>query len=83
MLAAVTLTSGGVVLTGEVAGDFVVLDASDGKPVYRFNVGGPVTGGVVSYAIDGKQYVAVVSGMMGGFWQAQPAALTVVVFALP
>jgi alcohol dehydrogenase (cytochrome c) len=83
MLAAVTLTSGGVVLTGEVAGDFVVLDASNGKPVYRFNVGGPVTGGVVSYAIDGKQYVAVVSGMMGGFWQAQPAALTVVVFALP
>ncbi|HYL19371.1 MAG TPA: PQQ-binding-like beta-propeller repeat protein [Burkholderiales bacterium] len=83
MLAAVTLTSGGVVLTGEVTGDFLVLDAGNGKPVYRFNVGGPVTGGVVSYAIDGKQYVAVVSGMMGGFWQAQPAALTVVVFALP
>jgi len=79
----VTLTSGKVVLTGEVTGDFLVLDASNGSPVYRFNVGGPITGGVISYAVNGKQYVAVVSGMTAGFWQAQPASLTVVVFALP
>jgi alcohol dehydrogenase (cytochrome c) len=83
MLGAVTATAGNVILTGELTGDFIVLDASDGKPVYRFNVGGPITGGVISYAVNGKQYVAVVSGMTAGFWQAQPASLTLVVFALP
>ncbi len=83
MLGAVTATSGNVILTGELTGDFLVLDASNGSPVYRFNVGGPITGGVISYAVGGKQYVAAVSGMTAGFWQAQPASLTLIVFALP
>lgn len=62
---------------------FIALDESDGKVVYRFNCGGSITGGVISYAVDGKQYVAVVSGMAAGFWQAQPGSMTLTVFALP
>ena len=42
-----------------------------------------VTGGVMSYAVGGKQYVAVVSGMAAAFWQTQPGSMTVTVFALP
>ncbi len=72
-----------MIFTGELTGDFLVLDASNGNPVYRFNVGGPITGGVISYAVNGKQYVAAVSGMTAAFWQAQPASLTLIVFALP
>ena len=83
MLAAVTATAGGVLFTGELSGDFVALDESDGKILYRFNCGGSVTGGVISYAVGGKQYVAVVSGMAAGFWQVQPGSMTVTVFALP
>ena len=49
----------------------------------RFNGGGATVGGVISYAVNGKQYVAVVSGMAAGFWQAQPGSMTVTVFALP
>ena len=32
---------------------------------------------------DGKQYVAVVSGMAAGFWLGPPGSMTVTVFALP
>jgi len=83
MLAAVTATAGGVLFTGELNGDFVAFDESNGAVLYRFNCGGSVTGGVMTYAVDGKQYVAVVSGMAAGFWQTQPGSMTVTVFALP
>jgi len=72
-----------LIFTGEPTGDFLALDASNGNPVYRFNVGGLITGGVISYAVDGNQYVAAVSGMTAAFWQAQPASLMLIVFALP
>ena len=83
MLAAVTATAGDVLFTGEVTGDFIAVDAANGKVLYRFNVGAPITGGVISYAVGGKQYVAVISGMAAAFWQAPPGSLTLVVFALP
>ena len=83
MLAAVTTTSGGVIFTGELTGDFLTLDAKTGKPLYRFNTGGPMNGGVLSYAINNKQYVAVASGSTSGFWHAPLGSSTIVVFALP
>ena len=61
MLAAVTLTSTDLVFTGELDGDFLVLDARDGTVLYRFNTGGAMNGGVVTYQEGGKQYVAVVA----------------------
>jgi hypothetical protein len=38
---------------------------------------------VISHAINVKQYVAAVSGMAAGFWQAAPGSWTLTVFALP
>jgi len=64
-------------------GNFLALDARNSNVVYRFNGGGTIVGGVISYAVNGKQYVAAVSGMAAGFWQAQPGSMTVTVFALP
>ncbi len=83
MLAAVTTTSGDLVFTGELTGDFIALDGRTGKVLYRFNTGGPMNGGVVSYSIRGKQYIAVASGSATGFWGVAPGSSTVVVFALP
>ena len=83
MLAAVTTTSGDLVLTGELTGDFIALDGRTGKVLYRFNTGGPMNGGVVSYSVRGKQYIAVASGSATGFWGVAPGSSTVVVFALP
>jgi alcohol dehydrogenase (cytochrome c) len=83
MLAAVTTTSANLIFTGELLGDFLVLDAKNGEVLYRFNTGGRMNGGVVTYAINGKQYVAVASGAANGFWAVPPGSATVIVFALP
>ena len=52
MLAAVTATSGDVIFTGELTGDFIALDARNGNVVYRFPGGGAIVGGVISYAAE-------------------------------
>jgi alcohol dehydrogenase (cytochrome c) len=87
MLAGVTVTSGGVLFTGEANGDFLVMDSSNGKALYRFDTGGPVAGGVVTYQIQEKQYVAVVSGFISDFFALtggdQGGTPTVVLFSLP
>jgi alcohol dehydrogenase (cytochrome c) len=83
MLASVTTTSADLVFTGELTGDFVVLDARDGNVLYRFNTGGPVTAGVITYAVAGKQYVGVMSGAAIRFWRTPPASSTVIIFSLP
>ena len=83
MVAAVTTTSGGLVFTGELTGDFIALDAETGEVLYRFNTGGPIGGGVVTYQVDGKQFVATTSGRPSGFWvDEHPGSATVFVFAL-
>ena len=83
MLTSVTTTSADLVFTGELTGDFVALDARDGNVLYRFNTGGPVTAGVITYAVAGKQYVGVMSGAAVRFWRTPPASTTVIIFSLP
>lgn len=84
MVAAVTTTGGNLVLTGELTGDFDVFDANTGDVLYRFNTGGPMGGGVVTYAAGGRQYIAVASGSPSNFWtESNPGSPTIVVFALP
>jgi len=84
MVSAVTTTKGNVVFAGELNGDFLVLDARDGKVLYRFNTGGGIGGGVVTYKEAGKQYVAVMSGNPSPFWVSNIAgAPAVFLFALP
>jgi len=84
MVAAVTTTAGNLLLTGELTGDFVVFDARSGDVLYRFNTGGPIGGGIVTYATGGRQYIAVASGSPSNFWvDRNPGAPTIVVFALP
>jgi alcohol dehydrogenase (cytochrome c) len=83
MLAAVTTTSADLVFAGELTGDLLALDAHTGKVLYRTNVGGPMNGGLVTYSIKGKQYVAAVMGAASGFWRAGPGSSTIVIFSLP
>lgn len=83
LLAAVTTTSANLIFTGELLGDFMTLDAKTGEVLYRFNTGGRLNGGVITYAINGKQYVAVASGAANGFWAVPPGSATIIVFALP
>jgi PQQ-dependent dehydrogenase (methanol/ethanol family) len=87
MIGGVAVTGGDVVFAGEITGDFLVFDANDGKILYRRNVGGPIAGGMVSYVSGGKQYVAMVSGFVGGYYHQMAPEIggrnpTITVFAL-
>ena len=68
LVAGVTATSGGVLFTGDLNNDFLALDATTGDVLYRFNTGGSIGGGVISYALGGKQYVATTSGTVSAFF---------------
>ncbi len=81
MYAAVTPTAGDVLFTGDLNGNFLVLNGRDGKELYRFNTGGPLAGGIVTYQHKGKQYVAVASGNSGGSIPLAGSA-TIVIFGL-
>jgi len=81
MYAAVTPTAGDVLFTGDLNGNFLVLNSRDGKELYRFNTGGPLAGGIVTYQHKGKQYVAVASGNSGGSIPLAGSA-TIVIFGL-
>ena len=56
-------TGGGLLFGGDVNGRFRALDQSSGKVLWEINLGSPVTGYPISYAVDGKQYVAVSTGV--------------------
>jgi alcohol dehydrogenase (cytochrome c) len=81
-VAGVTPTAGGVLFTGDGAGTFLVLDAARGKVLYRLATGGGIAGGITTYQVDGKQYVAVPSGNSSrGTWNTTGSA-TLFVFGL-
>ena len=48
---------------------------------YKFNTGGSVGGGVVTYEVDGKQYVATTSGVVSGFFGGNGTS-AIIIFAL-
>ena len=83
MLAAVTATSAGLLFTAELTGHVLVLDARDGSVLFRFNTGAPNNGGNAVYAIDGRPYIALMSGNTSSIWPTPPAAASVIIFGLP
>ena len=62
MIGATTVTAGGGLLTGDLDGNFLVLDVATGREIYRFQTGGVVASGPTTYRANGRQYVAVGSG---------------------
>jgi len=55
-------TAGGLVFSGDAEGNFMALDAASGKILWHFQCGASVYSSPMSYAVDGKQYVAVAAG---------------------
>lgn len=83
-VAGVTATAGGLVFTADLAGNFMALDAESGTVLFRYNTGQPVGGGVVSYSVAGRQYVAVASGLHAPLtWKVKSSDARVIVLSLP
>jgi alcohol dehydrogenase (cytochrome c) len=55
-------TGGGLVFGGDAHGRFMAFDERNGKILWETNLGSPVSGYPVTFAVDGKQYVAVGTG---------------------
>ena len=83
MVAAITATAGGLVLTGDLDGNVIAYDASTGKELWRHATGKAIGGGVTSYAVGGRQYIAAATGLNAGTWQVKAGPARVVVYALP
>ncbi len=58
----VTSTAGGVLFHGDVKGWFKAVDEKTGKVLWQFNAGSGISAPPMTYMLDGKQYVAVVTG---------------------
>jgi alcohol dehydrogenase (cytochrome c) len=56
------VTAGGLVFFGDDAGSLEAVEARSGKAVWHFNTGQEVSASPMSYAIAGKQYVAIAAG---------------------
>jgi PQQ-dependent dehydrogenase (methanol/ethanol family) len=61
-------TDGGVLFTGTLDGWFRAVDEATGKVLYKFHVPSGIIGNPITYMHDGKQYVAVLTGVGG--WAA-------------
>ena len=87
-------TAGGLVFYGNTKGELKAVDATNGKVLWTFNVGTGILQSPVTYAVGGKQYVAVVAGRSKGppsflgkigerVINATPEGGVLVVFELP
>ena len=83
MIAAITATGGGIVLTGDLNGDLLAFNADDGRQLLKLATGGPVGGGVITYLANNKQYVAVATGITSGSFKTNGGNARVAVYALP
>jgi alcohol dehydrogenase (cytochrome c) len=55
-------TAGNVLFAGGRDGQFVALDARDGKLLWETNLGPSVSAGPMTFALNGKQYVSIQGG---------------------
>ena len=55
-------TGGGLVFGGDVNGRFRAFDDQTGEVLWEINLGSSVSGFPITYAVDGRQYVAVSTG---------------------
>jgi alcohol dehydrogenase (cytochrome c) len=62
VLSGITPTQGGVVFAGDMNGNAYAFDADTGKLLWQQKFDGAIGGGLISYAVGGKQRIAVISG---------------------
>jgi alcohol dehydrogenase (cytochrome c) len=55
-------TAGGLVFGGTNEGNFFALDDESGELVWDFQTGGPIRTNPISFAVDGRQCIAISGG---------------------
>jgi alcohol dehydrogenase (cytochrome c) len=65
---AMLATGGGLLFTGKETGEFIAVDADTGKIVWEFQTGSGINAQPITYTHRGRQYVTVLSGIGGLYW---------------
>jgi alcohol dehydrogenase (cytochrome c) len=60
--AGVLSTAGGLVFGGTDEGNFFALDDRTGEPLWDFQTGGAIRANPISFAVDGRQQIAIAAG---------------------
>jgi alcohol dehydrogenase (cytochrome c) len=74
-LTAVLSTAGGVAFVGDMDRVFHAVDVKTGKMLWETRLGTSVQGFPLSYSVNGKQYIAVTTGLGGGSTRGVPSIL--------
>ncbi|MEW9856758.1 PQQ-dependent dehydrogenase, methanol/ethanol family [Novosphingobium sp. M1R2S20] len=61
----VLATGGGLVFQGTADGQFSAYDGESGSRIWQFDAGHGFLGAPISYAVEGRQYIAILSGYGG------------------
>jgi len=69
------LASGDLVFTGKETGEFIALDAHTGEQLWQFQTGSGINAMPVTYTFKGRQYVTVLSGIGGLYWNINRESL--------
>ena len=82
VLAGIVPTRSGLLFAGDTHGNLLVLDSATGALLKRLNAGGALNNGLISYAVDGQQYVAAAVGGGTENPSTVAGALRVVIYGL-
>jgi alcohol dehydrogenase (cytochrome c) len=84
MFSGMLVTKGGVLFTGDQRGRFLAYDAKTGKELWSFQTGSGINASPMTYELDGKQYVAILSGLGGdpSFYYSAPKGGMLWVFSI-
>lgn len=82
VVAGITPTAGGVTFTGDMTGNLLVFESATGKLLVKKQTDGALAGGVITYALGGKQYVAITSGNVSRLSFGENGKPSLVIYAL-
>ena len=74
-LTAALSTTGGWVLIGDIDRRVHIFDAENGRELWSTRLGTSVQGFPITYSVNGKQYIAVMTGLGGGSPRNVPATI--------
>jgi hypothetical protein len=83
VVSGITPTAGGIVMGGDNAGNFIIFDSTTGAVLQKVAAGGSLSGGVITYQQQGKQYVAFTSGNVSRTVFGGTGRPSIVIMTLP
>jgi alcohol dehydrogenase (cytochrome c) len=93
-IASLMATGGNLIFGSDIFGEAWAFDATTGEKLWTFNLGATSANSPITYAVDGKQYIAIALGNGGAYlmrirelWpeavpRLPPAGSTLIVFAI-